>query len=423
MPKDERGRKPGKKQKKPGTGKLAARLASRRAAKSKRPPEGPITDEEKKARGRKEGASWLIAVACSVVLVIVLATVWGNHISVTHGGADPEDVAAIFLQSLEKKSRPTLETAFLMQDGMYRTTCDGLFAYIEKEDGIQSVDYGNVKLASTEASDENVRLIWDKTGVQAMEAKLLYFEVPIVRVKDGNTYDTTTAYYLTTYKAGGKWYLYDCVKDATYVNAGTGPDGETLDVSDAYGLFNNRFLGGDTEMGYIPLDDTWYAMDPADVNADGYQIEGAVKDLGYVQEQGGAAIHMVLLEVDEETSLEDLNKKLLSNLTADGEAAMSVESMESTLSNCPAWCTGAYIQMADLYFFSWLVDSREVDGYVRYLSFECVDGWQQAAGYVTSFVLPQHYYDRPSFDDEKLENKDVQDRVEIDSWSKAEEDG
>lgn len=385
----------------------------------KKPAEPVLTEEQKKTRGKKEAVSWLIAAACSVVLVIVLATVWGNQISATHGGAAPEDVAAIFLQSLEQKSRPKLETAFLVQDSLSRSTCDSVFAYIEKEDGIRSIDQGNVQLAYTEASDENVRIIWDNTGVQATEARLLYFEVPIVREKDGNTYDTTTAYYLTTYRAGGKWYLYDCVKDATYVNSGTDADGNELDVSDAYGLFNNRFLGGDEEIGYIPLDDTWYAMDPEDMSNE-YAIDGAMKDLGYVQEQGSAVIHMVLLEVDDDVKLEDLNKQLLSNLTADDEAAMVVNSMESTLSNCPAWCTGVYIQQADLYFFSWLVDSREIDGYIRYLSFECADGWQQAAGYVTSFLLPQHYYGRPSFNDAKLEENAAQSQVQIESWSKSE---
>ena len=75
-----------------------------------------------------------------------------------------------------------------------------------------------------------------------------------------------------------------------------------------------------------------------------------------------------------------------------------------------------------MYLFYWLVDSREIDGYIRYLSFECADGWQQAAGYVTSFLLPQHYYGRPSFNDAKLEENAAQSQVQIESWSKSESD-
>ena len=380
-----------------------------------------IPPEEKKIRNRKEGISWILAVACSVVLVIVICTIWGSRINVTHGVSDPQELIPKFLDALDTGNVSKMKTMFFIHDGMYKSTYDSLSAHVSHErETIVSVGSSDVQVAHVDASDENVRAIWETTGVQAKEARLFYFEVPIARSLNGNSYQTTTTYYLTAYLAGGKWYLYDCVKDATYVQSGKDADGNDLDVSEAYALFNNRFVGGDPLIGYIPLDDTWYAM-PPDTEDDEYRIDGAIEDLGYIQEEGGAVIHMVLLEVDEGVSLEDLNAQLTGNLSSDEGSGVAVDSMESTLSNCPAWCTGAYVPDADLYFFSWLVDARELDGYVRYLSFECVDGWQDAAGYITSFILPQHYVDRPVFDDEAEESGSEDGKLEIGSWAEPEE--
>jgi hypothetical protein len=247
---------------------------------------------------------------------------------------------------------------------------------------IDSIDYDNMQVTLLDVDmAENIHEKMPK--MQLQDSQLSYVEVPMTHTVDGSHYDTLATYFIVTYRTNDKWYLYDVNQDLIYVNFGTDPDGNPVDPYEAMGLFNSSFIGGDKDIGYIPLDSTWTAYDPG-VSEFISEIGEVVSQQHYMQDTENAAIHMLRLRTD--TTAEELAAHLWENLShTDG---ITEENETVTIANCNAFCTKYFNETLGIYFISYILEAP--DGDIRYLSIEATEDYLSAYLYLLALVLPQN---------------------------------
>lgn len=333
---------------------------------------------------KQKWMTWLLALFVSFLALLAIAYFMGARVIKNEGAQTPEELVTQFVHVLEDKNDTKLAYCFYHVDRTQETTRRALSDHIKAETGIMSIDYDNVDISFIDIVDTDAENIVQSLGFKPEEIKLGYVRIPMMRKHETGTYELMANYFATVYKAENKWFLFDATKDVVNVLSGVDDEGNQIDITDAYRYFNNTFVGGNSLIGFMPLDDTWYIYQPEVKSSfDGVQI---LDQIHYQQESGNAAIHLMLL--NSEKSAADLANQLAVNLSDDKNAAVSVKTFNDTVADCDAIRLEFYSEDMDLYFVAYLVNTVNYDGNVRYLSLECTQDYLEAYRYLAALILP-----------------------------------
>lgn len=353
--------------------------------KSKNRPSGLKVSRKKTKKSLSPAKQWGLAILCAIAIICIVGFFVSRYTLASGGKKNPEELAVSFIEALEQQDLGKLKKCLLTIEPNYDDIFEALTQHIQSETGIVSINYDEMTIETKDP--DAIADLQKEMGVNGIEETAFsYIQVPITREKEGATYHTVTTYYMTSYKAMDKWYIYDIMKDMTFVQSGVDADGNKIDPESAYRLFNAMLIGGDENIGFIPLDNTWYPTDETDNEQ---MIDGAITDLAYVQESGNAIIHMVLLESDK--TAHELADQLYANLTADKEAAVEVNMTETEINGRKTWHVGFYSQDTDTFFFSYIIDTKSYDGKLRYLTLESTNDYTAASLYLTNFLTPDEH--------------------------------
>ena len=322
----------------------------------------------------------IIGVIIGFLLLIAICAAVGIAHERKSGKSTPEEIVTAYVQTLETQSKKQLSYIINSHDPNRDTLTEQLLAHAKKLPTINSINYDGIEMVRAELDiSETIHEAIPNITIQ--DAALYYASIPMTQSLDGGTYETLTGYYVGTYKTYDKWYLYDASRDIVEVTSGVNADGTTADVAQTTLRFNSAFLGGNREIGYIPLDDTWmeYSIDDTGFMEDTAEIVSAVH---YTQETDNAAIHMFRLRTDK--SIEELAEQLLANLQKNDPNAAANEAGE--IAGQPAICTRYADVNTGIYFTSYLL--KAPDGDVRYLVLEATEDYILAYIYLLDFVLP-----------------------------------
>lgn len=324
---------------------------------------------------------WGLALLISVALMLLFAFFLGQHRMANEGYPDRDGPVDAFLAVLDGRDAGSLRYAMFHADGNADTILESIRNSVSSEPGLLSVDVPGSRREFTdmEPGDETVGTL----GFSPSSMAMCTLSVPMSREYGGNTYETSTTYFVSTYELGGRWYLFDAVRDVVDVLSGTpSEDGTEPDLARAYQYFNGAFYGGDADMGIIPLDESWYQYWPEQsASMDGAEV---VQELHYMEASDSAAIHMLRMRT--ESDIRDMAVRMAENLSS-GDSPVKVLSEESELAGRPAVRTEFYAEDYGLWSVSWLVDTKDYDGTVRYLSVDCSEEYLSTEQYLLSLVL------------------------------------